>query len=206
MSDFRQRQQIKWVVVGLFTSITIFAAAAVCGSSSWFTESPVRGVLFDMIASTTVGIAFLFVPIAFAIAIFRYRLWDIDVLINRTLVYGLLTISLVSTYILGVIAVQALLRSITGQGSELAVAIVTLGIAALFNPWRTRLQRFIDRRFYRRKYDAARTLAAFQVTLRDQVDMGELSDDLLGVVQETMQPASIGIQLGGVRIGGRDGT
>jgi len=183
--------------VGILTWITIFAAAAISGSSRWFAESPTRAVLFDLTASTCVGLAFLLVPISFAIAIFRYRLWEIDALINRTLVYGSLTVTVIAAYILGVIAVQALFRSVTGEGSELAVAIVTLGIAALFNPWRTRLQRFIDRRFYRKKYDAARVLAGFQSRLRDEVDLDRLSSDLVAVVAETVQPDRAGLWLSG---------
>jgi hypothetical protein len=118
----------------------------------------------------------------------RYHLYDIDVVINRALVYGSLTISLAALYLLGVVGLQALFRTVTGQSSDLAIAIVTLAIAALFNPWRRRLQSFIDQRFYRRKYDAARILAVFNSRLRDEVDLRRLESDILTVVGETVHP------------------
>jgi len=125
----------------------------------------------------------------------RSRLWDIDVLINRTLVYGTLTAILASVSIGLVIALQFLLRGLIGQTSDIAIVASTLAIRALFQPLRKRIQQVIDRRFYRRKYDAARTLAAFSATLRAEVDLSRLSEDLVAVVQETMQPAHISLWL-----------
>jgi hypothetical protein len=137
------------------------------------------------------------VPAAIGIAILRYRLYDIDVVINRTLVYGSLTVLLAAVYFGGVTATQAIFRTLTSQEQQhqLAVVVSTLVIAALFSPLRRRIQGFIDRRFYRRKYDARKTLEAFSTKLRDETDLDALSDDLVGVVRETMQPAHVSLWL-----------
>jgi len=134
-------------------------------------------------------------PLAIAVAIFRYRLYDIDIIINRALVYGSLTAMLALIYVGGVIGMQAAFRAITGQGSTLAVVASTLAIAALFNPLRDRIQSFIDRRFYRRKYDARKTLEAFSAKLRNETNLEALNDELMGVVRETMQPAHVSVWL-----------
>ena len=137
-----------------------------------------------------VGVAaFAAIPIAAGTAILRHRLYDIDLLINRTLVYGLLTLSLAVVYVGGIVSLQGLFRTLTGQESQLAVVASTLMIAALFGPLRRRIQSAIDRRFYRGKYDAAKTLEAFSSRLRDETDLESLSGDLVGVVRETVQPA-----------------
>ena len=137
------------------------------------------------------------IPISIGIAILRYRLYDIDTLINRTLVYGSLTVLLAVVYFGGVTATEALFRTLTGQQKlpQLAVVVSTLVIAALFNPLRLRIQAFTDRRFYRSKYDAAKTLEAFSAKLRDETDLDALSNDLVGVVRETMQPAHVSLWL-----------
>src|SRR5947209_1783744 len=137
----------------------------------------------------------LAVPLSLAIAILRYRLWDVDVLINKTLVYGLLTGMLGAVYAGCIVGLQALLRGLFNQTSDVAIVISTLVIAALFQPLRKLIQAGIDRRFYRSRYDAARTLAAFSATLRNEVDLSQLSEDLVTVVQETMQPAHISLWL-----------
>jgi hypothetical protein len=143
----------------------------------------------------TVG--FAGTAIAMSIAILKYRLYEIDILFNRTLVYGSLTVLLAAVYFGGVATVEAIFRALTGQEQQpqLAIVISTLVIAALFNPLRRRIQGFIDRRFYRRKYDVRKTLEAFSAKLRNDTDLDALSDDLVGVVRETMQPAHVSLWL-----------
>jgi len=137
------------------------------------------------------------VPIATGIAILRYRLYDIDILINRTLVYGSLTVMLALLYFGGVSGIQALFGALTGheEQPQLAIVVSTLIIAALFNPLRRRIQAFIDRRFYRSKYDARMTLESFSAKLRDETNLDALNDDLVGVVRESMQPAHVSLWL-----------
>ena len=142
---------------------------------------------------TTVGVACS--PVAMGLAIFRYRLYQIDLIINRTLVYGSLTVTLVALYFGGIVLLQRMFVLLTGQQSTLAVVASTLLIAALFTPLRLRIQAFIDRRFYRRKYDARKTLEAFSTKLKNETDLEALNNDLVGVVRETMQPAYVSVWL-----------
>jgi hypothetical protein len=175
-----ERQQIKW--------LALFAALMAVG----FGFSDTGAWPFF------VGIAaFYCFPIGVGIAVMRYRLLDIDVVINRTLVYGSLTAILVGIYFGGVTATQTVFQALTSQQKlpQLVVVVSTLVIAALFNPLRRRIQSFIDRRFYRSKYDARKTLESFSATLRDETDLDALSDDLVGVVRETMQPAHVSLWL-----------
>jgi hypothetical protein len=137
------------------------------------------------------------IPVAVGIAILRHRLYDIDHIINRTLVYGALTAMLALVYFGGVTATQAIFQTLTGQEQQpqLAVVASTLVIAALFNPLRRRIQSFIDRRFYRKKYDSRKTLEAFSAKLRDETDLEALNKELVGVVRETVQPTHVGLWL-----------
>lgn len=191
-----QKQQMKWAVVGLTLAVLVVIGDLLLYPAFPGLASTDRAkVIFDFVTLTAVVIAFSLVPVFIGIAILRYKLWDIDVLINRALVYGSLTVSTAVLYVGGVIGLQALSQGLIGQHSDLAIAIVTLAVAALFNPWRHRLQSFIDRRFYRQRYDAARTLAAMSTRLRDDVDLDRLALDLTAVVQETIQPASVSLWL-----------
>jgi hypothetical protein len=180
-----ERQQLKWIV---------YAGAVAAGgfALTLFLSGPLANAVF-----AAAFLAFIGVPVAAGFAIMRYRLYEIDLLINRTLVYGSLTVMLALVYFGGVAATQAIFRTLTGQEEQpqLAVVVSTLVIAALFNPLRRRIQDFIDRRFYRRKYDAAKTLEAFSAKLRDETDLDALSDDLVVVVRETMQPAHVSFWL-----------
>jgi hypothetical protein len=141
------------------------------------------------------ALSFAGVPVAVGIAILRYRLYDIDLIINRTLVYGSLTATLVALYFGGIAVLQRLFVVLTGEKSTLAVVASTLVIAALFSPLRRRMQRFVDRRFYRRKYDAAKILASFNARLRDDTNLDALNSELVAVVKETMQPAHVSLWL-----------
>ena len=184
-----ERQQIKWFAYAAAATISgiilAYMIPATIDTPLWFDR-----VGFALNIAVTPAI-----PISMGIAILRYRLYEIDTLINRTLVYGTLTASLVLVYFGGVVMLQSIFRVLTGQDSQLAVVASTLALAALFNPLRRRIQSFIDRRFYRRKYDARKTLEAFSAKLRDETDLDALSDDLTSVVRETMQPAHVSLWL-----------
>jgi len=188
-----QRQQTKWVVFAIATIILVDLVSAVPGlfNSALLQPSSLYSLIFANIALFVL----LLGPVSLYIAIVRYRLYDIDVIINRTLVYASLTALLALIYFGLILALQYLLRILINQNSDVAIVVSTLVIAALFQPLRHRLQAIIDRRFYRRKYDAARTLAAFSATLRNEVDLATLSEHLLAVVEETMQPAHISLWL-----------
>jgi hypothetical protein len=178
-----ERQQIKWLAYGSAVVVgTIFLGGVI---SIW--SGP--------LSIAIITVALLGLPVITGIAIVRYRLYDIDLLVNRTLVYGALTALLVTVYIGGVVLLQGAFRTLTGQESQLAIVASTLAVAALFNPLRRRIQGFIDRRFYRRKYDARKTLEAFSARLRDETDLQALDRELVGVVRETMQPAHVSLWL-----------
>jgi hypothetical protein len=183
-----ERQQIKW-----FAYATAVAISGVILKNSVYPAVGLTWVWWVGLVLTTVGVVSS--PVAMGIAIFRYRLYQIDLIINRTLVYGSLTAVLAAVYLGGVVLLQYAFRALSGEGSQLAVVASTLIIAALFIPLRRRIQSFIDRRFYRRKYDARKTLEAFSAQLRNQTDLDALSDDLVGVVRETMQPAHVSLWL-----------
>jgi hypothetical protein len=189
------REQIKWIA---------FAALFVCvlgmidiGASVLLVPMSASGREPSWLAflDQVVFLSYAGVPIAVGIAVLKYRLYDIDVIINRALVYAPLSAMLALVYVGGVVGMQALFRATTGQESTLAVVASTLAIAALFNPLRRRVQSFVDRRFYRNRYDARKTLEEFAVKLRDETDIEALNEDLVGVVQETMQPAHVSLWL-----------
>ncbi len=194
-----ERQQTKWVVFGMTACVLLIVAFLLPVVFFPALERPGAVSLFAYLAGLTVAgsFGFLLIPLSIGAAILRYRLYDIDVIINRALVYGSLTVSLAAVYFGGVAGTEAAFRALTGQEQQpqLAVVISTLAIAALFGPLRRRIQSSIDRRFYRRKYDASRILAAYGTRLRDEVELKALSDDLLEVVGETMQPAHASLWL-----------
>jgi hypothetical protein len=195
------REQIKWIafaasLMGLLylgimgTGLIIHLVSAPQTPSDLGSQS----LLGALLENVTV-LSFAGVPVAIGFAVLRYRLYDIDVVINRALVYGPVSATLVALYFGGIVLLQRVFVLFTGQKSTLAVVASTLLIAALFNPLRRRIQSFIDRRFYRRKYDARKTLEAFSTKLRDETDLDALSDDLVGVVRETMAPAHASLWL-----------
>jgi hypothetical protein len=185
-----ERQQMKWITYAagaMFTMVILVTLLDVVAPNSPLAK----------VANTLTNATFAGIPVAVGIAVLKYRLYDIDIIINRTLVYGSLTAILAGGYFGAVTATQALLRTLPGQEDlpQLVVVASTLVIAALFNPLRRRVQSFIDRRFYRRKYDARKTLEVFSSKLRDETDLEALNDDLVGVVTETMQPAHVSLWL-----------
>jgi hypothetical protein len=193
VSNPLQRQQTKWVVFGLAGPATVFVGVGVVAFI--FVVLAGLSTLYPLALNVVSPCLLLLIPLSFGFAMLRSRLWEIDVLINRTLVYGALTVILTGVYVGLVIGLQALLRGIISQDSGVAIVISTLAIAALFQPLRRRIQRIIDRRFYRSKYDAAKTVAAFSATLRNEVDLDQLRKQLLAVVQETMQPTHVSLWL-----------
>jgi hypothetical protein len=193
VSGAEQRQQTKWVVFGLTTMLVVLILATVPPELAPALDDP--GTPYDLGVDLVSFLAVLLVPASFGVAILRHRLFDIDVIINRALVYGLLTASLAVVYVGGVVVLQILFRALTGGDSQLAVVVSTLAIAALFNPLRRGNQTLIDRRFYRKKYDAARTLEAFSARLRRETDLDRLGDDLVAAVRGTVQPAHASLWL-----------
>jgi hypothetical protein len=196
ISNAVQRQQTKWVILALmvvfafilFGFIGLFFPALTAPNSPTSLVAAFTGSSIDLVMGL--------IPLSIAIAILRYRLWDVDLLIRRTLVYGALTATLALVFFGGVVVLQQVIGRISGtQNSPVAVVISTLLIAALFNPLRSRIQRDIDRRFYRKKYDAQKTLEAFSSQIREDVQLDQLTDHLLAVVEETMQPESAGLWL-----------
>jgi hypothetical protein len=189
----RQRTQTKWVLLVVAGACLGYASVYLPGA--FLPASGQIRLLYDLFNVPVFWLLALPIPIALIIAMLRYRLFDVNVLINRTLVYGTLTATLVLVYVGSVVLLQALFRAVIGSESRFAVVASTLAIASLFNPLRRRIQDFVDRRFYRRKYDAAKTLAAFSVRLRDETDLNRLGDEMISVVRETMQPSHVSLWL-----------
>jgi hypothetical protein len=190
-----QRQQTKWVVTGIVLTLVvnqIFWQPAI-----WIPALQQPDSLYPLLAGPDSFLMIAILAVSFGVAMLRYRLYEIDVIIRRTLIYGSLTAILAGLYIAGVIGVQALVNTIarapSGKTSPALIVITTLIIAALFQPLRRAIQRFIDRRFYRRKYDTRKTLEAFSATLRQEVDLSTLTGRLVGVITETMQPEHISL-------------
>jgi hypothetical protein len=192
VSSPTQRQQSKWVVFGLTLGIAgTFPTQLPVDLSLVGGDTPLTLLLLD----AGFSLSLMLVPLSIGVAVLRSHLFDIDVVINRTLVYGSLSAMLIGLYFGGIVVLQRLFVLLTGEKSTLAVVASTLLIAALFTPLRRRIQSFIDKRFYRRKYDARKTLEAFSAKLRNETDLNALSGDLVGVVRETMQPAHVSLWL-----------
>ncbi len=203
-----QRQQTKWIVLGVTVAVGYVIGISVIFLliSSLQNQNPnsLGGVIGSIVFTDILfSVAFLLIPLSIGFSILRYRLYDIDALINRTLVYGTLTVLLALVYFGLIFVLQYLLRGIINQNNDVAIVVSTLAIAALFQPLRHRIQAIIDRRFYRHKYDAAKTLEAFSATLRNEVELTHLREHLVAVVQETMQPAHVSLWL---RPSEHDGT
>jgi hypothetical protein len=180
-----ERQQLKW-----FALAAVPIGVVSVGQLLWL-----AWLLPTALSNLLDAVSITFLYVAVGIAILRYRLYDIDIIVNRTLVYGALTVMLVLVYVGSVVGLQYILRALTGQESQLAIVASTLAIAALFNPLRRRVQAVVDRLFYRRKYDAAKTLEAFSVKLRDETDIDALNSELLSTVRKTMQPEHVSLWL-----------
>jgi hypothetical protein len=192
VSSAEQRRQTRWVVFGVALAIAGSFVFQLPVDLQWIGgDTPFVLLLFNIGFTAS----FLLIPLSVGVAVLRSHLFDIDVLINRTLVYGLLTAMLVGFYFGAIVVLQRLFVATTDEKSNLAVVASTLAIAALFNPLRWRMQSLIDRGFYRKRYDARKTLESFSAKLRNETDLDALSDDLVGVVRETMQPAHVSLWL-----------
>jgi hypothetical protein len=202
-SEGEVREQIKWLAFAASITGVVYLAIMSAGVINWLISAPETPsdlgtqTWWGALLEDVMLLSFSGIPVAMGFAVLKYRLYDIDILINRAVVYGSLTAMLALVYLSGVATTQAIFRTLTRQEHQpqLAIVVSTLVIAALFNPFRRRIQGFIDRRFYRRKYDATKTLEAFSAKLRDETDLDALSDDLVGVVRETMQPAHVSLWL-----------
>jgi hypothetical protein len=196
VSTTRQRQQTRWVVFGLALALLCYLALAF-GYPLLRDLTSTPGPLSPVTLTSLISLTFLLVPITMTIAIARHRLYDVDLLINRALVYGSLTAALAALYLASVFVLQMAVMVVTGarQISPLAIVCSTLAVAALFQPLRRTLQREIDHRFYRRKYDANATIAAFSIITRQQIDLADLRERLIAVAQETMQPTHVSLWL-----------
>jgi fumarate reductase subunit D len=187
-----QRQQTKWVIFGVSVEVIIIVGLIV--PLYLFPSLGQAGSFYQLVLTPVFIVLVLIFPLCLGLAILRYRLYDIDIIIRRTLVYSTLTVVLAVIYEVSIFTLQSLTGGFI-RGNQLAIIASTFLIGALFKPVHGRTQKLIDRRFYRRKYDAARTLAAFSTTIRDEVDMNQLCTKLMAVVEETMQPAHVSLWL-----------
>jgi len=186
-----QRQQIKWVVYGISLGTAPLIIFILAYFIFWSNQNSIdTEIITNIYGGLLWSFFMLILPVSLAFAIFRSRLLNIDIIIRRTLIYGLLTALLALFYFGNVVLLQQVFRGLTGQGSDLAIILTTLVIAVLFNPLRLRIQRIIDLRFYRSKYDATQALESFSRSARDEVDVNLLTGELLATVTETMQPES----------------
>lgn len=194
VSTVIEKQQTKWVLLG-FVSLML----SILGWVVFIEPAPSATVQSQLLFKTVIPIIIYFLvyffPISLAIAIVRHRLWDIDVIIRRTVQYSVVSVLLAGTYFGSITILQRSVTAVSGTQSPLAIVLSTLLIAALFNPLRTRVQTVVDRRFFRQKYDAQQVLAQFAQTARDEVEMETLRSELINVVQKTMQPAQITVWL-----------
>jgi hypothetical protein len=192
-----ERQQTKWVVFGILLWLVLLGMLFIPYSIELSLPAGSPLPWWTLVSSTGWWLTLTILPLALSVAVLRYRLYDIDIIINRTLVYGSLTLMLALVYFGGVTATQAVFTALTGQVEQpqLAIVVSTLVIAALFTPLRRRIQSFIDRSFYRKKYDARTTLEAFSAKLREETDLQALSNDLTSVIKETMQPTHVSLWL-----------
>jgi hypothetical protein len=196
VSTIEERQQTKWVVfaISILIGVTIVGEIELMLNSGLVFETPAR-FYYDFFNALIGILVPALIPLSIGISILRYRLWDIDVIIRRTLVYGALTLSLALVFLGTVTLLQALFSAVSGQRSAVSVVVSTLLIAALFSPLRRRIQNDIDRRFFRKKYNAEQAIERFAAAARQQTDLDQLSTELLAVVAETMQPESVSLWL-----------
>jgi len=195
VSNALQRQQTKWVSSGLIATVSLMVIWLICALAFPPEQPTVTRTYFLLVITPVYWLIGLFFQASIAIAVLRYRLWDIDIIIRRTLVYSVLTTMLALVYFGSVVALQSLFRAVGGRQSPVVTVLSTLAIAALFAPLRRRVQDTIDRRYYRKKYDAARVVAEFAATCRDETDLDKLTARLVEVVQETMQPEHVSLWL-----------
>ena len=190
-----ERQQTKWVLYGFGLWMTLIFLSSI-PYFSWLSQ-PAGSAIPTSAASLTFVWWFTqaILPLSLAIALLRFRLWEIDLIINRSLVYLVLTVMLALVYLLSVVVLQVLFRGLTGQESPLAIVISTLAIAALFNPLRHRVQAFVDRRFYRARYDSSRALANLSAGMRERVDLADISQIILATVDDTLRPEHLSLWL-----------
>ena len=192
VSGVVQRQQTKWVILALMVFFGLMLLSLLSDLPVMKDPRAPSAVLM-LLLNITVNLGILLIPLSIGLAILRYRLWDVDLLIRRTLIYGALTATLLVIYVAAILLLQALVGRVSGQLPPVAIVASTLLIAALFTPLRRRIQRDIDRRFYRRKYDAQQTVASFAASVRDEVELEQMTADLLAVVDDTLHPESVSL-------------